>query len=331
MAPAVLRATTTKPGLLLLRRTDAAFSAALRARFRVLDFYSSGAALPAFLAAAAADRDPPRAALVVAGGAVLVDAAFLDAVPSLRCVVTTGAGVDHVDLAQCARRGVAVAGAGNIFSVDVADHAVGLLVAVLRRVCAADRYVRAGLWPAGGDYPLTSKLSGKRVGIIGLGSIGSLVAKRLEAFGCVVGYHSRAPRGSVPYRYYPDARALAADSDALVVACALNDATRRIVGRQVLDALGPRGVLVNVARGGNVDERELVAALREGRVAGAGLDVFEDEPHVPPELRDMDSVVLTAHKAVFTEESNADLRELMIGNLEAFFAGKPLLTPVLLP
>lgn len=320
-----------KPGLLLLRRTDATFTAALRARFRVLDFYASGAPLRAFLTAAAAEPDPPRAALVVAGGAILVDAAFLDAVPSLGCVVTTGAGVDHVDLAQCARRGVVVAGAGEIFSVDVADHAVGLLIGVLRRVAAADRYVRAGLWPAQGDYPLTTKLSGKRVGIIGLGSIGSQIAKRLQAFGCAISYHSRAPKASVPYRYFPDVHALAADSDALIVACALNDATRRIVGRRVLDALGPDGVLVNIARGGNVDEQELVAALQEGRIAGAGLDVFQNEPHVPPELRDMDNVVLTAHEAVFTEESRADLQELMIGNLEAFFSGKPLLTPVLLP
>jgi hydroxypyruvate reductase 2 len=153
-----MAAPPAKPGLLLLRRTDATFLAALRARFRVHDYYASGAALPAFLADAAAGPDPPRAALVVAGGAVLVDAAFLDAVPSLRCVVTTGAGVDHIDLAGCARRGVAVAGAGKIFSVDVADHAIGLLVDVLRRVSAADRYVRAGLWPAQGDYPLTSKV-----------------------------------------------------------------------------------------------------------------------------------------------------------------------------
>ncbi|CAO2041733.1 unnamed protein product [Urochloa humidicola] len=325
-------APAAKPGLLLLRRSDATFSAALCARFRVHDFYASGAPpLPAFLAAAAAEPDPPRAALVVAGGAILVDAAFLDAVPSLRCVVTTGAGVDHVDLAGCARRGVAVAGAGKVFSVDVADHAIGLLIAVLRRVSAANRYVRAGLWPDQGDYPLTSKLSGKRVGIIGLGSIGSLIAKRLDAFGCVVSYHSRAPKASVPYRYFPDAAALAAASDALVVACALNVPTRRIVGRRVLDALGPGGVVVNVARGGNVDEQELVGALLEGRIAGAGLDVFEDEPHVPPELRAMDNVVLTPHDAAFTEESAADLRELMIGNLEAFFAGKPLLTPVPLP
>ena len=178
---------------------------------------------------------------------------------------------------------------------------------------------------------MIGQLSGKRVGIIGLGSIGSQIAKRLQAFGCAISYHSRAPKASVPYRYFPDVHALAADSDALIVACALNDATRRIVGRRVLDALGPNGVLVNIARGVNVDEQELVAALQEGRIAGAGLDVFQNEPHVPPELRDMDNVVLTAHEAVFTEESRADLQELMIGNLEAFFSGKPLLTPVLPP
>ena len=178
---------------------------------------------------------------------------------------------------------------------------------------------------------MIDQLSGKRVGIIGLGSIGSQIAKRLQAFGCAISYHSREPKAFAPYRYLPDAHALAADSDALIVACALNDATRRIVGFCVLDALGPNGVLVNIARGVNVDEQELVAALQEGRIAGAGLDVFQNEPHVPPELRDMDNVVLTAHEAVFTEESRANLQELMIGNLEAFFSGKPLLTPVLPP
>ncbi|KAL6653209.1 hypothetical protein ACP70R_012134 [Stipagrostis hirtigluma subsp. patula] len=200
MASAVAAAASGgKPALLLLRRVDATFAAALRACFRVRDFYASGAPLPAFLAAAAADPDPARAALVAAGGVALVDGAFLDAVPSLRFVVTTSAGVEHVDLAECKRRGVAVAGAGTIFSADVADHAVGLLIDVLRRVSAADRYIRQGLWPARGDYPLGSKLGGKRVSIIGLGSIGSLIAKRLEAFGCVISYHSRGPKNSVPY------------------------------------------------------------------------------------------------------------------------------------
>ncbi|EEC76636.1 hypothetical protein OsI_14575 [Oryza sativa Indica Group] len=322
-------ATGGKRPVLLLRRINDRLAAELRSRFRVLNFYESGAPLLAFLAAAAAGPDPPLAAVVVAGGAIQVNAAFLDAVPSLGCVVTTGAGVDHIDLAECARRGVAVAGAGTVFSTDVADHAVGLLVDVLRRISASDRYVRRGLWAARGDYPLGSKLSGKHVGIIGLGSIGSLIAKRLQAFGCTISYNSRRPKDSVSYNYFPDVTDLAAASDVLIVACALNDETRHIVDSSVLEALGKDGVVVNIARGGIVDEAELIRALKEGRIAGAGLDVFEKEPDVPAELLSMDNVVLTAHEAVFTTESNWDLADLMIANLEAFFSGGPLLTPVL--
>jgi hydroxypyruvate reductase 2 len=208
---------------------------------------------------------------------------------------------------------------------------VGMVIDVMRRVSAAERYVRRGLWPVQGDYPLGSKVSGKRVGIIGLGNIGSLIAKRLEAFGCVISYNSRNPKRSLPYTYYADVRALAADSDVLVVSCALNSETRHIVGGEVLDALGEGGVVVNVGRGANVDEAALVRALREGRIAGAGLDVFEGEPKVSPELREMENVVLTPHVAVWTAESRSDLRDHTVANLDAFFSGDPLLTPVMLP
>uniref|UniRef100_A0ACD5YUM3 Uncharacterized protein n=1 Tax=Avena sativa TaxID=4498 RepID=A0ACD5YUM3_AVESA len=335
MASAIAAATAppssgAKHSVLLLRRVNDRLAAELRARYRVLNFYASDAPLPAFLAAsAAAAPEPPRAAVVVGGGAICVDAAFLDAAPYLRFVVTTAAGVDHIDLAECARRGVAVAGAGEVFSSDVADHAVGLLINVLRQVSAADRYVRRGLWPVQGDYPLGSKLGGKRVGIIGLGSIGSLIAKRLNAFGCTIQYHSRRPKETVSYKYFPHVISLATESDVLVVACALNDETRHIVSKEVLEALGKDGVVVNIARGGNIDEAALIRALKGGEIAGAGLDVFEKEPEVPGEFFSMDNVVLTAHEAVFTTESGSDLCDLMIGNLEAFFDGKPLLTPVL--
>ncbi|KAM0825901.1 hypothetical protein ACQ4PT_069235 [Festuca glaucescens] len=334
MASAIAAATAPPTGaqhsVLLLRRANDYLAATLRARYRVLSFYDSGAPLPAFLAASAAtEPEPPRAALVVGGGAIRVDAAFLDAAPYLRCVVTTAAGLDHVDLAECARRGVLVAGAGEVFSTDVADHAVGLLIDVLRNVSAADRYVRRGLWPVQGDYPLGSKLGGKRVGIIGLGSIGSSIAKRLKALGCVIQYHSRRPKDTVSFKYFHDVISLATESDALIVACALNDQTRHIVNKEVLGALGKDGVVVNIARGGNIDEAELISALREGKIAGAGLDVFEKEPVVPAEFFSMDNVVLTGHEAVFTTESGSDLCDLMIGNLEAFFDGRPLLTPVL--
>lgn len=317
-----------KPPILLLRRVDPAFAAALRERFRVLDLYASGEPLSAFLAAATAAPDPPRATVVMGGGSVRVDAAFLDAVPSLRCVVTTAAGIDHIDLAECARRGVVAANSGKVYSADVADHAVGMLIDVLRRVSAAEQYVRRGLWPIRGDYPLGSKLGSKRVGIIGLGNIGSLIAKRLEAFGCVVCYNSRGPKESVSYKYFPNVRDLAAESDVLVIACVLNKETRHIVDKDVLEALGKDGIVINIGRGANLDEQELVVALKEGRILGAGLDVFENEPKVPAELLSMDNVVLTPHVAVLTSESRSDLCAHTIGNLEAFFSGQPLLTPV---
>ncbi|RCV32475.1 hypothetical protein SETIT_7G005600v2 [Setaria italica] len=317
------------PALLLFRRLDADFAAALRQRFRVLDFFASGEPLPAFLAGAAALPDPPRAAVVMGGGAVRVDAALLDAVPSLGFVFSTGAGVDHIDLRECARRSVAVANSGTVYSADVADHAVGMLIDVLRRVSAAERFVRSGLWPAQGDYPLGTKLGGKRVGIIGLGNIGSLNSKRLEAFGCIIHYNSRRSRDSVPYKYFFNVHDLASESDVLVVACALNKDTRHIVNKDVLEALGKDGIIINIGRGANIDEAELVRALKEGRIAGAGLDVFENEPKVPAELFSMDNVVMTSHVAVFTSESRSDLRDTTIGNLEAFFSGKPLLTQVL--
>lgn len=316
------------PAVLLFRRPGGAFSAALRERFAVLDFSASGEPLPAFLAAAAAAPDPPRAAIVVGGGSVVVDASLLDAVPSLRCVVSTGAGVDHIDLAECARRGVAVGNSGEVYSTDVADYAVGLLLDVLLQVSAAGRYVRRGSWPVQGDFPLGSKLGSKRIGIIGLGNIGSRIAKRLEAFGCVIHYNSRKPKDSVSYKYFPDVHSLAAASDVLIVACALNKATRHVVNKDVMEALGKDGVIINVGRGAIIDEAELVVALKEGKIAGAGLDVFEHEPKVPAELFSMDNVVLSAHAAVFTEESRSDLWTHTIGNLEAFFSGQPLLSPV---
>ncbi|CAL5034087.1 unnamed protein product [Urochloa decumbens] len=319
------------PAVLFIRRPGAPFAGAMHQRFRVLDSpLVSGEPLAAFLAAAAAMADPPRAAVVMGGGAVRADAAFLDAVPSIRCLVSTAAGVDHIDLAECGRRGIAVANSGTVYSADVADHAVGMLLDVLRRVSAAERFVRRGLWPVREDYyGLGSTLRGKRVGIIGLGNIGSLIAKRLEAFGCIIHYNSRRPKDSVAYKYFPDVHGLASESDVLVVACALNNETRHIVSKDVLEALGKGGVVINIGRGANIDEAELVTALKEGRIAGAGLDVFENEPTVPPELLSMDTVVLTPHSAVFTLESRSDLCDHMIGNLEAFFSGKPLLTPVL--
>lgn len=172
-------------------------------------------------------------------------------------------------------------------------------------------------------------MAGKRVGIIGLGSIGLRVAKRLEAFGCPISYNSRTKKPSVSYPFYPNVSELAANSDVLIICCALTDQTRHMIDKSVLLALGKEGIIVNVARGAIIDEKELVQSLVRGEIRGAGLDVFENEPHVPAELLSLDNVVLSPHVAVFTEESFQDLAELMIANLEAFFSNEPLITPVM--
>ncbi|XP_044963941.1 glyoxylate/hydroxypyruvate reductase HPR3-like isoform X1 [Hordeum vulgare subsp. vulgare] len=314
--PAQTQADASKPVVLLADPIIPEFELELSARYTLLPL---------------ADVDADTAASALALLTVqlpAVTAELMGALPKLELVLTSSVGVDHVDLAACRRRGIGVTNAGDAFSADAADYAVGLVIASLRRVAAADAYVRRGSWPAGGDYPLASKVSGKRVGIVGLGNIGSRIARRLAAFGCVVSYNSRSPKPSVPYEFVPTVRDLASGSDVLVLCCALTEETKHVVNREVMEALGKDGVLVNVGRGGLVDEPELVRCLREGVIGGAGLDVFESEPDVPPELFSMDNVVLSAHRAVATPESIRDVIELVAGNLDAFFAGKPLLSPV---
>lgn len=208
--------------------------------------------------------------------------------------------------------------------------AVGLLIDVMRNITAADRYVRTRNQCEPWDFPLGFKVSGKRVGIVGLGSIGMEVAKRLESFGCIILYHSRHQKTSVSYPFYSNVVELATNSNALVVCCALNEQTRHIINRGVLLALGREGFIVNVGRGGLVDEKQLVKCLMEGEIGGAGLDVFENEPHVPKELLAMNNVVLSPHCAAFTSECIMDLCELVRGNLESFFSNMPLITPVVL-
>ncbi|RRT37576.1 hypothetical protein B296_00025030 [Ensete ventricosum] len=317
---------TERPQVLLLRPPSAALDEVLSARFELLKSWESPLPLDRFLATHAADV---RALLVI--NLFTVDGALLDALPTLRFVCTTSAGVNHIDLADCARRGIAVANAGTVFSQEVAEYAVDLLIDVLRRVSACDRYVRRGLWPRGGDYPLGSKLGGKRVGIVGLGSIGSEVAKRLQAFGCPISYFSRSRKPQFPYTYFPSVADLAAQSDVLVVACALTHETHHIINKDVMAALGKEGIIINVGRGGLVDEAELVKRLMRGEIGGAGLDVFEHEPAVPEELFGVDNLVLSPHVAMQAFESSSDLSRLTAANLEAFFSDRPLLTPVPLP
>ncbi|KAI3923405.1 hypothetical protein MKW92_030006 [Papaver armeniacum] len=253
---------------------------------------------------------------------------ILDCLPSLGCIVLTCVGLDSIDLDECKKRGIFVGNPGTVYSEDVADYAIGLLIDVLRGISSGNRFVRSGLWSINTEFPLGSKLSGKRVGILGLGSIGSEVAKRLEAFSCVISYTSRTKKPSVPFSYYSSVIDLASHNDILILTCSLNKETFHIINKDVMSALGKKGIIINVGRGALVDEKEMVRCLVQGEIGGAGLDVFEKEPYVPEELLEMDNVVLAPHVAVVTVESCSALHELIISNLEAFFSNKPLLSLV---
>ncbi|GMN37209.1 hypothetical protein TIFTF001_006633 [Ficus carica] len=255
------------------------------------------------------------------------DADLIDALPKLEIVASFSVGIDKVDLKKCKEKGIRVTNTPDVLTEDVADLAIGLMLAVLRRLCESDRFVRSGKWKMG-DYKLTTKFTGKTVGIIGLGRIGQAIATRAEAFNCPISYHSRSQKADVKHKYYPTVVELAANCDILVVACPLTEETRHIINREVIDALGPKGVLINIGRGPHVDESELVSALVEGRLGGAGLDVYQNEPEVPEELFGLENVVLLPHVGSATVETRTAMADLVIGNLEAHFLKKPLLTPV---
>lgn len=264
---------------------------------------------------------------VVGNATAGADAELIDALPRLEIVASFSVGLDKVDLGKCKEKGIRVSNTPDVLTDDVADLAIGLMLTTLRRICESDQYVRNGLWKRG-DFKLTTKFSGKTVGIIGMGRIGKAIAKRAEAFSCPVSYYSRSQKPDTKYKYFPSVVELASNCHILVVACPLTAETRHIINREVIDALGPKGVLINIGRGPHVDEPELVSALVEGRLGGAGLDVFENEPEVPEKLFGLDNVVLTPHVGSGTVETRKAMADLVIGNLEAHFLNKPLLTPV---
>ncbi len=308
------------PNVLLLAPVRPSLLTALQALYPVHLFYQE-ADQAAWLAAHAADIDA-----VVTGGHHGITNALMDALPGLKIIAINGVGYDRVDLEKARSRGIRVTNTPDVLTDDVADLAVGLTIMLLRRLPHAHAHVVAGKWPQA-EMPLTRKVSGKRFGIMGMGRIGQAVAKRLAAFDGTIGYTANTDKPG-PYTRYPDVLALAKASDVLVVCAAASAATRRLVGRAVFDALGPNGALVNIARGSIVDEPELVLALQEGRLGGAALDVFEDEPNVPEGLRALSNVVLTPHVASATDETRTAMGQLMMDNLAAYFAGAPLLTPV---
>jgi hydroxypyruvate reductase len=279
----------------------------------------------------ASDRDAflakigPKVKAIATNGGLGASGALINALPNLEIIAVYGVGVDAIDLTLAKKRGILVATTQGVLTEDVADMALALLLATARQIVVGDQYVRAGQWPRIA-MPLTRRVNGKRVGILGLGHIGKAVAKRLEALNMKISYSGRNEL-DLPYAYYAEPAKMAGAVDFFVVTAAGGNATRKIVNRPLLEALGPNGILINVSRGSVVDEEALIRALREGKLGGAGLDVFESEPHVPEELKSMPNVVLQPHHASGTIETRAAMGDLVVGNLEAHFAEKPLLTP----
>jgi len=269
----------------------------------------------------------PRIRAIAASGESKVPRELIAQLPALEIVSVFGVGYDGIDVAAARERGIAVTHTPNVLNDEVADLAMALVLAVSRRLVEADRYVRTGAW-AKGPMPLARKVSGARMGIVGLGRIGNAIARRAEAFGMSIAYTARAEKADAPYPYFATAEALAREVDFLVVITPGGAATRKLIDAKVLAALGKKGYLVNVARGSVVDEPALVEALRAGTIAGAGLDVFENEPNVPAELLALDNVVLTPHVGSATWQTRQAMADLSFGNLQAHFAGKPLLSPV---
>lgn len=251
---------------------------------------------------------------------------LIESLPNLEIIAVYGAGLEYLDLAAAKERGIAVTNTPGVLAPEGADTALALMLAVARRICEADMYVRVGKW-LNGAMSFGVSLHGKTVGIVGLGGIGSAVAKRCAAFEMNVVYHGPREK-DVPYQYYSDLKAMAAACDFLVLTCPGGEATRGIVNYEVLSALGPKGFIVNVARGSVIDQEDFLRALANKMIAGAGLDVFWDEPHVPEALISMDNVVLLPHIGSATMETRMRMARLLLDNLLAYFHGEALKTPV---
>jgi lactate dehydrogenase-like 2-hydroxyacid dehydrogenase len=257
---------------------------------------------------------------IVTAANIGVPSSLIESLPALGIIGISGVGFDKVDLGVAKSRGVRVSYTPDVLTDDVADLALGLIIALLRELPAADRHVREGRWPAAA-MPLGRKVTGLRFGILGLGRIGTAVARRLAALGPVA-YHAPSQKAQ-PYRYVADPIELARESDVLVVAVSANPSTQGLIGAAILDALGPAGYLVNVARGYVVDEQALIGALLQKRIAGAALDVFADEPHVPASLRSLPNVVLTPHIGSATHETRENMARMVLASLDAFFSNAP--------
>jgi len=281
----------------------------------------------------APDRDAalkaaaPRLRALAHFGNARVDGKLMDALPKLELISNFGVGVDQIDLDAARQRDIIVTNTPDVLNECVADCAMSLVLNTLRKLPQAENWLRSGYWATRGPYPLTTSLGGKTLGVLGLGRIGEAIAKRATAFGMRIRYHNRSKK-NVPYPYDANPVALAKNSDVLMVVTPGGAGTARLVNAAVLDALGPEGYLVNVARGSVVDEPVLLRYLQEGRIAGAGLDVFANEPDVPAAFYALDNAVLYPHVASATVETRKAMGDLQVENLHLHFAGKPVKTPV---
>jgi len=267
-------------------------------------------------------------AVAIAYTANKLDSAFMQRFPKLEQISSFGVGYDHVDAKWAGEHGIIVTNTPDVLNEEVADTTLGLLLCTLREFPQAERYLRAGKW-TGGHYPLTkATLQGRTVGIVGMGRIGRAIARRLEAFGVPVVYHSRNPQSGVKYKHYPKLLDMARDVDTLIVIVPGGPATANMINAEVLKALGPNGVLINMARGSVVDEPALIEALKNKTIYSAGLDVFAKEPNVPKELIEMDHVVLFPHLGSASVATREAMDRLVVDNILAWAAGKPPLTPV---
>jgi hydroxypyruvate reductase len=283
------------------------------------------AEVPAFLAG-----QGTRFEAAVTSSKIGADAALIAGLPNLKAIAHFGVGYDSVDVGAAARHGVPVSNTPDVLNDCVADIAIGLLIDAARGMSASERFVRRGDWLKG-PFPLTTRVSGKKLGIVGLGRIGQTIAKRAAGFDMDIRYHSRNPVKGVAWAYEPSLKALAQWCDFLMVVVSGGAATRHLVTADILDALGPKGFIVNVSRGTVIDEAALVQALQDKRIAGAGLDVFDDEPKVPEALFKLDNVVLLPHVASGTHETRQAMADVVLANLRSFFSEGRLVTPVPAP
>ena len=315
--------TETGAELAQLVSLGAEYNAQLAARWRVLPLFQEDAPEARLKALA------PGVRLLVTSARVGLSDEALRALPDLQAICSWGVGCDALPLESARARGIVVSNTPDVLSECVADMAWGLLLAGARQIPAGDRYARSGRWVKQGKFPLGTQVWGKRLGILGMGRIGEAIARRGQGFGMTTRYHNRRPRADLPdYGYEPSLIELARWADFLVVACPGGAATRHLVDAPVLQALGPQGLLVNIARGSVVDESALIPMLRSGAVGGAGLDVFEHEPGVPAELAAIDHVALMPHAASGTRETAGRMSQLVIDNLNAWQDEQRLLTPV---